>query len=102
MLFVTAKATSWWENIVLAFKSLVCVIIEDVLISVFIALSWRTAEPYQEWDLQKAQEWKFAMEKSLLFMLGTLSTCYIFVRAYVHTSESTKSSTILVILQAVN
>ena len=87
MLVIAAKATSWWEKFTLAIRSLVWVVIEDVLISIFITLSWRTSEPYTEWDLHKAQEWQFAMEKSLLFILGTLSTCYIFVRAYVHTLE---------------
>ena len=102
MLVIAAKATSSWEKVTLAIESLVWVIIEDIFISILITLSWRTSEPYTDWDLQNAQEWKFAIEKSLLFILGTLSTCYVFLRAYVYNLESTKSFTILVILQAVN
>ena len=89
--YIILKPTSWWEIICRAIISLFLVVVEDIIISIFIFLSCKPSEPFTEREIRNFLEWIFALEKVLVCLLGTLSTCYIFVHVYVNTSESTKS-----------
>ena len=87
MLLITLasrKATGWWEIIRLTLISLFLIVVEDYLISKFITLPWPASEPCTERDLQKFRECRFTLQKVLLCFLSILSTCYVFLRMYVH------------------
>ena len=88
---ITLKPTSWWEIICRAIISLLLVVVEDIIISIFIFLLCKPSEPFTEREIRDVLQWIFALEKVLVCLLASLSTCYIFVHVYVHTSESTKS-----------
>ena len=89
IIHITLKATSCWELICRAIISLFLVVVEDMLISMFIFLLWEPSEPYMERDIQAYLEWTFPIEMALLCVIGSLTTCWIFVYAYVYISDFT-------------
>ena len=89
IIHITLRATSCWELICRAIISLFLVVVEDTLISIFISLSCAPSELYTERDIQNFLEWKFPIEMALLYIIDSLTTCWIFVYAYVHISKFT-------------